>query len=76
MGKGIKFVDLSYVESKYVMNCYVFISIFEFFIVGVEYFDWYTQFSGCGHMYSCFNCIKVLICREMQQKHRCMNKTP
>ena len=25
MGKDIKFVDLSYVEWKYVMNCYVFI---------------------------------------------------
>ena len=42
MGKDIKFVDLSYVESKYVMNCYVFIEIFKFFIASVENFNWFT----------------------------------
>ena len=36
VGKDIKVVELSYIESNFVTNCYVFFEIFIFFIVSVD----------------------------------------
>ena len=36
IGKDIKVVELSHVESNFVMNCYVFFKIFIYLIASVE----------------------------------------